>query len=220
MNEIVIWNITVLLINLVFSLCAQVTNKRAQAWCLSKNNIPYFETSAKEAINVEQAFQTIARNALKQVSYACLKWKKSGDLSVFFLFFFCNISVLFVKQEHLGFLTFLTYVLVLLDASQETEVELYNEFPEPIKLGGNDRARPSAESCSCWETTRTIFSQLPETPRHHPVTSTSPSLPGKRLPFWSSSHTAHSNDMLHKDVCPPHPLPLTTKISTLASTLT
>lgn len=45
----------------------QVTTKRAQAWCHSKNNIPYFETSAKEAINVEQAFQTIARNALKQV---------------------------------------------------------------------------------------------------------------------------------------------------------
>lgn len=50
----------------------QVTTKRAQAWCQSKNNIPYFETSAKEAINVEQAFQTIARNALKQVSYICL----------------------------------------------------------------------------------------------------------------------------------------------------
>uniref|UniRef100_A0AAQ4PT14 RAB7A, member RAS oncogene family n=11 Tax=Acanthomorphata TaxID=123368 RepID=A0AAQ4PT14_GASAC len=75
----------------------QVTTKRAQAWCQSKNNIPYFETSAKEAINVEQAFQTIARNALKQ----------------------------------------------------ETEVELYNEFPEPIKLDRNDRAKPSAESCSC-----------------------------------------------------------------------
>ncbi|CAB1353793.1 unnamed protein product [Coregonus sp. 'balchen'] len=63
----------------------------------SKNNIPYFETSAKEAINVEQAFQTIARNALKQ----------------------------------------------------ETEVELYNEFPEPIKLDRNDRAKTSAEACSC-----------------------------------------------------------------------
>uniref|UniRef100_A0AAY5KUZ8 RAB7A, member RAS oncogene family n=1 Tax=Esox lucius TaxID=8010 RepID=A0AAY5KUZ8_ESOLU len=75
----------------------QVTTKRAQAWCQSKNNIPYFETSAKEAINVEQAFQTIARNALKQ----------------------------------------------------ETEVELYNEFPEPIKLDRNERAKPSAEACSC-----------------------------------------------------------------------
>uniref|UniRef100_A0A8V1AFT4 RAB7A, member RAS onco family n=1 Tax=Gallus gallus TaxID=9031 RepID=A0A8V1AFT4_CHICK len=75
----------------------QVTTKRAQAWCYSKNNIPYFETSAKEAINVEQAFQTIARNALKQ----------------------------------------------------ETEVELYNEFPEPIKLDKNDRVKASAESCSC-----------------------------------------------------------------------
>ncbi|KAB0401886.1 hypothetical protein E2I00_011811 [Balaenoptera physalus] len=75
----------------------RVATKRAQAWCYSKNNIPYFETSAKEAINVEQAFQTIARNALKQ----------------------------------------------------ETEVELYNEFPEPIKLDKNDRAKASAESCSC-----------------------------------------------------------------------
>ncbi|KAF6303164.1 RAB7A isoform 2 [Pan troglodytes] len=77
--------------------CVLVATKRAQAWCYSKNNIPYFETSAKEAINVEQAFQTIARNALKQ----------------------------------------------------ETEVELYNEFPEPIKLDKNDRAKASAESCSC-----------------------------------------------------------------------
>ncbi|KAL3978183.1 potassium channel subfamily K member 12 [Sarotherodon galilaeus] len=46
----------------------QVTTKRAQAWCQSKNNIPYFETSAKDATNVEQAFQTIVRNALKQAS--------------------------------------------------------------------------------------------------------------------------------------------------------
>uniref|UniRef100_A0A3B3BVX4 RAB7A, member RAS onco family n=1 Tax=Oryzias melastigma TaxID=30732 RepID=A0A3B3BVX4_ORYME len=75
----------------------QVTTKRAQAWCQSKNNIPYFETSAKEAINVEQAFQTIARNALKQ----------------------------------------------------ETEVEPYPDFPESIKLDPNDRAKASADSCSC-----------------------------------------------------------------------
>ena len=52
----------------ITSFVFQVTTKRAQAWCQSKNNIPYFETSAKEAINVEQAFQTIARNALKQVT--------------------------------------------------------------------------------------------------------------------------------------------------------
>lgn len=43
-----------------------VSTKRAQNWCESKNNIPYFETSAKESINVEQAFQTIAKNALAQ----------------------------------------------------------------------------------------------------------------------------------------------------------
>ena len=45
-------------------LCPQVATRRAQNWCESKNNIPYFETSAKEAINVEQAFQKIARDAL------------------------------------------------------------------------------------------------------------------------------------------------------------
>lgn len=39
-------------------------------WCQSKGNIPYFETSSKEAINVEQAFQTIAKNALQQEAEA------------------------------------------------------------------------------------------------------------------------------------------------------
>eukprot|EP00028_Trichosphaerium_sp_Am-I-7-wt_P000729 CAMPEP_0168520234 /NCGR_PEP_ID=MMETSP0405-20121227/7832_1 /TAXON_ID=498012 /ORGANISM="Trichosphaerium sp, Strain Am-I-7 wt" /LENGTH=203 /DNA_ID=CAMNT_0008541009 /DNA_START=620 /DNA_END=1231 /DNA_ORIENTATION=- len=43
-----------------------VSQKRAMAWCQSKGDIPYFETSAKEAINVEQAFQTVAKFALKQ----------------------------------------------------------------------------------------------------------------------------------------------------------
>ena len=47
-----------------------VSAKRAQQWCQSKNNIPYFETSAKEALNVEQAFQSIARSALSQQSAA------------------------------------------------------------------------------------------------------------------------------------------------------
>lgn len=63
----------------LFSFYTQVTTKRAQGWCQSKNNIPYFETSAKEAINVEQAFQTIARNALKQVS----KWTSQNGGNAF-----------------------------------------------------------------------------------------------------------------------------------------
>ncbi|EAU87363.2 GTP-binding protein ypt7 [Coprinopsis cinerea okayama7 len=46
----------------------KVTQKRALAWCQAKGNIPYFETSAKEAINVEQAFQTVAVKALEQES--------------------------------------------------------------------------------------------------------------------------------------------------------
>lgn len=35
----------------------QISAKRAMTFCQSKGNIPYFETSAKEAINVEQAFE-------------------------------------------------------------------------------------------------------------------------------------------------------------------
>lgn len=54
--------------NIALAICNifQVSAKRAQQWCQSQNDIPYFETSAKEGINVERAFQTIARNALAQ----------------------------------------------------------------------------------------------------------------------------------------------------------
>ena len=39
-----------------------VSSKRASAWCQSKGGIPYFETSAKEAVNVEQAFEGECRD--------------------------------------------------------------------------------------------------------------------------------------------------------------
>ncbi len=35
---------------------------------LEKFNIPYFETSAKENINIEEAFKTVVRSALKRAS--------------------------------------------------------------------------------------------------------------------------------------------------------
>eukprot|EP00052_Salpingoeca_macrocollata_P029145 m.290494 g.290494 ORF g.290494 m.290494 type:complete len:206 (+) comp22950_c3_seq1:163-780(+) len=72
-----------------------ISQKRAMSWCQNKNNIPYFETSAKEAINVEQAFQTIAKNALQQ----------------------------------------------------EADMDMYNDFPDQIKLGANDG--PTESGCSC-----------------------------------------------------------------------
>merc|ERR1712190_273614 len=44
----------------------KVSSARAQQWCSSKNNIPYHETSAANATNVEAAFQEIARKSMKQ----------------------------------------------------------------------------------------------------------------------------------------------------------
>ncbi|KAI0213166.1 Ras-related protein rab7 [Lamellibrachia satsuma] len=72
-----------------------VSTKRAQQWCHSKGDIPYFETSAKEAINVEQAFQMVAKDAL----------------------------------------------------AQEKDTEMFNEFPDQIKLT-NEQSKPK-DSCGC-----------------------------------------------------------------------
>lgn len=43
-----------------------ITQKRAHAYCQQRGQMPYFETSAKDNVNVEQAFEVIARNALQQ----------------------------------------------------------------------------------------------------------------------------------------------------------
>lgn len=59
----------------------------------------------------------------------------------------------------------LLFFVCLCVVSQETEVEPYPDFPEPIKLDRNDRAKASADSCSCWGRTGTVFSR--ETSRHH-----------------------------------------------------
>ncbi|EFC40735.1 rab family small GTPase [Naegleria gruberi] len=42
----------------------QVQQKQVTNWCRSKGNIPYFECSAKDGTNVENAFVTLAKRAL------------------------------------------------------------------------------------------------------------------------------------------------------------
>nr|VDD44660.1 unnamed protein product [Brassica oleracea] len=53
-----------------------VSEKKARAWCASKGNIPYYETSAKEGTNVEDAFMCITKDAMKsgeEEEIFCLK---------------------------------------------------------------------------------------------------------------------------------------------------
>jgi Ras-related protein Rab-7A len=42
----------------------QVNASTVKQWCLQHNDIPCYETSAKDASNVQLAFETVARNAL------------------------------------------------------------------------------------------------------------------------------------------------------------
>ncbi|KAJ2585311.1 Ras- protein Rab-7A, partial [Coemansia sp. RSA 1722] len=71
-----------------------VSQKRAMEWCASKGNIPYFETSAKKDINVENAFRTVVKNAM----------------------------------------------------DQETEADIYNDFPDPIRIDADDQ---ESQACAC-----------------------------------------------------------------------
>lgn len=43
-----------------------ISSKKAQQFAGNLGNLPLFQTSAKEAINIDQAFDVIARNALQQ----------------------------------------------------------------------------------------------------------------------------------------------------------
>ena len=72
-------------------------------WCQSKGNIPYFETSAKEAINVEQAFQTVAKNALQQEAevelYVYLRTVTCQLFNIINYFFFRYIDMLTTRTR-------------------------------------------------------------------------------------------------------------------------
>ena len=58
----------------------KVPTAKSQQWCKANGDIPFFETSAKEALNVEEAFLAIAKKALSQVKHE-EEFKPNIDLS-------------------------------------------------------------------------------------------------------------------------------------------
>ena len=44
----------------------QVSREQAMEWCQANGNLSYFETSARDVVNIEEAFQSIAVTAMQQ----------------------------------------------------------------------------------------------------------------------------------------------------------
>ncbi|KAF9681970.1 hypothetical protein SADUNF_Sadunf05G0058700 [Salix dunnii] len=67
-----------------------VSEKKAREWCASRGDIPYFETSAKEGYNVNEAFLCVAKMALEG------EHEQQNDL------YFQGISETVSEVEHRG----------------------------------------------------------------------------------------------------------------------
>ena len=98
-----------------------ISEKKALGWCAQKGNIPYFETSAKEGIKVEQAFQTIARDALKRdldegdvyvFPFPFLKFYNLFEL--LFIYLFCFFFYFFISLFLYFFISLFLYFFISL----------------------------------------------------------------------------------------------------------
>lgn len=106
-----------------------ISTKRAQAFCQQKGGIPYFETSAKDAVNVEQAFEGESFSfsvCVRVCARARLCEKEAGQ-----------------RERHANITS--TIVIARNALAQEESQDFNGDFPEtiPINIGENE------QGCSC-----------------------------------------------------------------------
>jgi hypothetical protein len=91
----------------------RIQKQKAQQWCQSKNvqqPIQHFETSAKEATSVEEAFQTIAKTALSK-----------GQEDDMYVFFFLCIPIQYSLSTSIDIHSYVPETIDLSGAAGKTE---------------------------------------------------------------------------------------------------
>lgn len=106
----------------------KISSKRAMTFCQSKGGIPYFETSAKEAINVEQAFEGSSTTFDKLYMLLVEATPLSGS------------------QSYRRLNADIVYLVIARNAlAQEESEEFSGDFSDPINIHiENDR-----DGCAC-----------------------------------------------------------------------
>ena len=63
----------------LYIVCMQVKREKAEEWCRSNGNLLYFETSARNNTNIDEAFLGVAKEVIKAESRASQEANSSSN---------------------------------------------------------------------------------------------------------------------------------------------
>ncbi|KAK6435714.1 Rab GTPase ypt7 [Oleoguttula sp. CCFEE 5521] len=116
-----------------------ISSKRAQAFCQAKGGIPYFETSAKQAVNVEQAFEGTSRQFAESplAQHATAVMLLSASMA--------DRLARSVTGTRVSLTADYITVIARNALAQEESQDFNPDFPETIPINMNE----SNEGCAC-----------------------------------------------------------------------